>query len=155
MDDIEIERINEYNLKTIELQRQLLQENERYNSTVCSIGYVSMIAILCYTYNDIEENALIWILILFGLSVFVFVIFEIIKIFRYNRIAEKQLLNYDKYIKGGIKKHSELIEENNKSAYNTWSWFIKYRNIFFIVAAFCGVSAGFIMFAQLFLLLRY
>lgn len=73
-----------------------------------------MLAILCYTHNNIEEKALIWILIFLGLSVFIFVIFEIIKTFRYNKIAEKQFANYDEYKRGNIKKHSELIEKNNE-----------------------------------------
>ncbi len=155
MESIELEKINECNLKTLELQRQLLQENERYNSTVCSLGYISMLAILCYTHNDIEEKALIWILIFFGLSVFIFVIFEIIKTFRYNKIAEKQFANYDEYKRGNIKKHSELIEKNNESAYNTWAWFIEKSKYFFIASAIFGVIAGIITFVQLFLLLTY
>ncbi len=155
MEDIKIEKINECNLKTIELQRRLLQENERYNSTVCSLGYISMLAILCYTHNDIDEKALIWILIFFGLSVFIFVIFEIIKTFRYNKIAEKQFANYDEYKKGNIKKHSELIEKNNESVYNTWTWFIEKSKYFFIASAIFGVTAGIITFVQLFLLLNY
>ena len=155
MESIELEKINECNLKTLELQRQLLQENERYNSTVCSLGYISMLAILCYTHNNIEEKALIWILIFLGLSVFIFVIFEIIKTFRYNKIAEKQFANYDEYKRGNIKKHSELIEKNNELAYNTWAWFIEKSKYFFITSAIFGVLAGIITFIQLFLLLTY
>lgn len=106
-----IEKIEEVNSNIINLQIKLIQENQKYNFTVCSLGYISLLAILCYTNKYIEPRVLFIILLLFGISVGLFTIFEIIKTFKTNAVAEKQAQNYKKYLEDMKKK--ELIEKNN------------------------------------------
>lgn len=86
------------------------------------------------------------ILLLFGISVFIFVIFEIIKTFRTNYIAEKQFINYQKFLEGKITT-TQLITENN----NTWTWFsTKCQIILFIISALSGFFSGVILAIQIF-----
>lgn len=129
-----LKKIKETNSNIIKLQIKLIQENQKYNSTACSIGYISMLAIL----------------LLFGISVFIFVIFEIIKTFRTNYIAEKQFINYQKFLEGKITT-TQLITENNNSWHNTWTWFsTKCQIILFIISALFGFFSGVILAIQIF-----
>ena len=157
MSDIEKLEKKEANSNIIELQIRLIQENEKYNSTVCSIGYISMLAILSYTRKYISTRCMPVILLLFGISVFIFVIsvfifviFEIIKTFRINIIAEKQFINYQKFLEGKITT-AQLITENNNSWHNTWTWFsTKCQSILFMISALSGFVSGAILAIQIF-----
>lgn len=151
MNDIEkLEKINEANSNIIKLQISLIQENQKYNSTVCSIGYISMLAILSYTREYISPKCMLAILLLFGISVFIFVVFEIIKTFRTNCIVKKQFINYQKFSEGNITK-AQLITENNNSWHNTWMWFSPKRQIIlFTISALLGFSSGIILAIQIF-----
>lgn len=150
MSDIEKLEKKEANSNIIELQIRLIQENKKYNSTVCSIGYISMLAILSYTREYISTRCMPVILLLFGISVFIFVIFEIIKTFRINIIAEKQFINYQKFLEGKITT-AQLITENNNSWHNTWTWFsTKCQSILFMISALSGFVSGAILAIQIF-----
>ena len=151
MSNIEkLEKIKETNSNIIKLQIKLIQENQKYNSTVCSIGYISMLAILSYAREYISASCMLAILLLFGISVFIFVIFEIIKTFRTNYIAEKQFINYKKFLEGKITT-TQLITENNNSWHNTWTWFsTKCQIILFIISALSGFFSGVILGIQIF-----
>lgn len=150
MSNIEKLEKKEANSNIIELQIRLIQENEKYNSTVCSIGYISMLAILSYTREYISTRCMPVILLLFGISVFIFVIFEIIKTFRINIIAEKQFINYQKFSEGKITTE-QLKKENNDSWYNTWTWFSKHCQIpLFMISVLSGFVSGGILAIQIF-----
>lgn len=143
-----IEKFEKCNLETIKLQIDLIRENEKYNSTVCSIGYISMLAVLCYTNDFINPKIFSIILFLFGLSVFLFVFFEVIKTFRNNEIATKQIYNYKKYSNNQITE-SILILENNNAEMNTWNWFTKIAKYWFIASTITILISAIILFIQI------
>src|SRR5574344_464975 len=83
--------------RKLEITLKSIEDMNKYNSVVCSIGYISLLAVLSYAHKFIYNNFLIFICIFYLLSVAIFVIFEMRKVFLNNLYHLKVMTNLDEY----------------------------------------------------------
>lgn len=132
-----------YNRK-LDITVKAIEEMDKYNSLVCSIGYVSILAVLSYTHNSMDKTFLFFACFCYLLSVAIFVIFEIKKVFLNNIYRQKISTNLEEYVNEKISK-KELVEENLKARKDTYSDFAKKQLYYFIPSAFLGATSGIII----------
>lgn len=133
---------NEYVFdRLLEITLKSIEDMNKYNSVVCSIGYISLLAILSYTHKFIIDIFLILICIFYILSVSIFVIFEMKKIFLNNSYHYKVMENLEKHRLGNFDKKT-LIAENNNAYLDCYKKFQEQQKNYFIPSAFLGFGAG-------------
>lgn len=137
--------------KKLDIILKSIEDNKSYNSTVCSIGYISLLAILCYTHKYLAQEFLIWICLFYAISVSIFVVFEMIKVFLNNKYHTSVILNLTEYEQNKIDKKN-LHEKNISSYVSSYSLFEKSQLYFFIPSAFFGGLSGILIFLNLFLI---
>ena len=140
----ENERVHYYFDRFIDIQLKAIDDMCKYNTVVCSIGYVSILAILSYLHSYMYYSLLCIASLCYAVSVAIFVIFEIIKIFINNSYRNKFMANLDNYIQGNIEKDG-VTNANLDEYYKSYNNFAKYQSLFFIPSAILGFSSGFII----------
>ena len=114
--------------RKLEIVLKSIEDMNKYNSVVCSIGYISLLAIITYLHDYIYKQLLIWICLFYIGSVVIYVIFEMKKIFLNNTYHSKVMNNLDEFIKNPTEDKEKLTMKNH--------------NLFFIPSAILGFSAG-------------
>ena len=127
--------------RKLDIQLKSIEEMNKYNLVVCSIGYVSLLAILSYLHNFINGIFLILICGSYVLSVAIFVIFEMKKVFLNHAYHYKVLVNLEKFRVDEIDKEA-LIKENNKAYLDCYKEFQERQKYYFIPSAIFGFGAG-------------
>ena len=128
--------------RKLEIVLKSIEDMNKYNSVVCSIGYISLLAIITYLHDYIYKQLLIWICLFYIGSVVIYVIFEMKKIFLNNTYHSKVMNNLDEFIKNPTEDKEKLTVKNHNTQIECYKDFIEKQNLFFIPSAILGFSAG-------------
>lgn len=128
----------------LDLQLKSIEDMCKYNTVVCSIGYVSILAILTYLHDYMYRSFLCTASLFYVFSVVIFVFFEMRKIFINNSYRKKVMANLDEYRQGNIDKHA-LTDANLDKYCESYNDFIKHQSWFFMPSAVFGFGAGLII----------
>ena len=133
-----------YYNKVLDITLKSLEEMNNYNSIVCSIGFVSILAVLSYTHSSMDKIFLFFTCFCYLLSVAIFIVFEIKKVFLNNSYHQKISKNLKEYINEEIPKE-KLFEKNLRAWDDIYSDFAKKQNLYFMPSAFLGTASGIII----------
>ena len=101
--------------RKLEIVLKSIEDMNKYNSVVCSIGYISLLAIITYLHDYIYKQLLIWICLFYIGSVVIYVIFEMKKIFLNNTYHSKVMNNLDEFIKNPTEDKEKLTVKNHNT----------------------------------------
>lgn len=127
-----------------DMELDAINDMNNYNSVVCSIGYISILAILTYVHDTMFYGLLCCTCVCYILSVAIFIAFEIKKVFinityRENLIKLLKDFSQDKFNEETLNK---LIAGTYVSCYEKFS---NEQSTFFIPSVISGVLAGFLI----------
>lgn len=143
------DRIRETNNRILEDQFKIIEDNNKYNSVITSLGFVFMITALTCTHEMINNYVLASIICALGISIATFVLFEMRKVFLHQQKSELEMQNLQKYKNKEI-DIATLIDLNNKD-YDIYDKFKKAQPKYFWISAIFGFGSGAILFIALFI----
>ena len=134
--------------RELEIVLKSIDDMSNYNSVVCSIGYISILAVLTYLHDYICNKLLIWVCIFYIGSVAIYVVFEMKKVFLNNTYRAKVLNNLDEFIKNPKVTKEDLNYKNHIAKIECYKTFAEKQKLFFIPSAILGFGAGLLIVAN-------